>query len=136
MTTKLDDNAIETKLTALNELVVDGDSWIREGDAITKTFSFKSFIRAFGWLAIFLLHVVLVIGPLSRINRNFLIVLYNRRHLGVTMFLVGLVHGIFSILQFHSLGNSCKSNCYQRLFLERPSSRVRYCRLPPSLSKQ
>ena len=41
MTTKLDDNAIAAKLTALNELVVDGDSWVREGDAITKTFSFK-----------------------------------------------------------------------------------------------
>ncbi len=63
------------------------------------------FIRAFGWLAIFLLHVVLVIGPLSRIDRRFLIILYNRRHLGVTMFLMGAIHGIFSILNFHSLSN-------------------------------
>lgn len=62
-------------------------------------------IRAFGILAFFLLHVILVIGPLCRLNRKFLPLLYNRRHLGVTMFLIGLVHGTFSILQFHSLGN-------------------------------
>ena len=51
MTTKLDDAAIESKLITLNELVVDGDKWVRDGDAITKTFSFKSFIRAFGWMS-------------------------------------------------------------------------------------
>lgn len=51
MTTKLDDAAIESKLTTLNELVVDDEKWIRDGDAITKTFSFKSFIRAFGWMS-------------------------------------------------------------------------------------
>jgi 4a-hydroxytetrahydrobiopterin dehydratase len=51
MTTKLDDVAIESKLTTLNDLVVDGDKWVRDGDAITKTFSFKSFIRAFGWMS-------------------------------------------------------------------------------------
>lgn len=64
------------------------------------------FIRAFGWLAIFLLHVILISGPLARINRTFLIVLYNRRHLGVTMFVMGATHGIFSILNFHSLSDT------------------------------
>lgn len=62
-------------------------------------------IRSTSTLALLLLHVILSIGPLSRINRKFLPLLYNRRHLGVTMFTVGAVHGIFSILQFHSLGN-------------------------------
>ena len=62
-------------------------------------------IRSFGWLSILLLHIILVIGPLSRLNPRFNIVLYNRRHLGVSMFLIGLIHGIFSIIQFHSLGN-------------------------------
>ena len=62
-------------------------------------------IRAFGILAFFLLHVILIIGPLSRLNAAFLPILYNRRHLGVTMFLTALVHGSFSIVQFHSLGN-------------------------------
>ena len=62
-------------------------------------------IRSFGWLAILLLHVILSIGPLARINSRFNIVLYNRRHLGVIMFLMGLIHGGFSIMQFHSLGD-------------------------------
>jgi cytochrome bd-type quinol oxidase subunit 2 len=38
-------------------------------------------IRSFGTLALIMLHVILSIGPLSRINRKFLILLYNRRHL-------------------------------------------------------
>lgn len=63
------------------------------------------FIRAFGLLALILLHLILVIGPLSRINSYYLIILYNRRHLGVTMFLMAAIHGVFSILNFHSLGN-------------------------------
>ncbi len=52
-----------------------------------------------------MLHIILSIGPLCRINRQFLPLLYNRRHLGVTMFLVALTHGIFNIIQFHALGN-------------------------------
>ncbi len=63
-------------------------------------------IRAFGLLALLLLHVILVIGPLSRIDKRFLILLYNRRHLGVTMFLMASVHGGFSIMNFHRLGNT------------------------------
>lgn len=62
-------------------------------------------IRATATLALLLLHIILMIGPLTRLNSRFLPLLYNRRHLGVTMFLVALVHGVFSILQFHSLGN-------------------------------
>ncbi|MBX7108968.1 MAG: ferric reductase-like transmembrane domain-containing protein [Chitinophagales bacterium] len=62
-------------------------------------------IRATGTLALLLLHIILSIGPLARIDKRFLILLYNRRHLGVSMFLIALVHGIFSLLQFHSLGN-------------------------------
>lgn len=62
-------------------------------------------IRATATLAILLLHIILSIGPLARLNRQFLPLLYNRRHLGVTMFLIAAVHGSFSIIQFHSLGN-------------------------------
>jgi DMSO/TMAO reductase YedYZ heme-binding membrane subunit/nitrite reductase/ring-hydroxylating ferredoxin subunit len=65
-----------------------------------------SIIRATSTLAIILLHIILVIGPLTRINVHFLPLLYNRRHLGVTMFLVALIHGAFSIIQFHTLGNT------------------------------
>jgi len=63
-------------------------------------------IRGFGTLALVLLHVILCIGPLCRLNRRFLPLLYNRRHLGVAMFLVALVHGVFSIIQFHALGDT------------------------------
>ena len=63
-------------------------------------------IRATGTLAFLMLHVILVIGPLSRINNRFLPLLYNRRHLGVTMFIVALVHGIFNLFQFHASGDT------------------------------
>ena len=62
-------------------------------------------IRSSATLAVLLLHVILAIGPLCRINKKFLPLLYNRRHLGVTMFIIALVHSSFSLLQFHSLGN-------------------------------
>ena len=62
-------------------------------------------IRSTATLAILLLHIILAIGPLARINPVFLPLLYNRRHLGVTMFIVAAVHGLFSIIQFHALGN-------------------------------
>lgn len=62
-------------------------------------------IRSTSTLAVLLLHVILSIGPLARLNKKFLPLLYNRRHLGVTMFCVAAVHGLFSVMQFHSLGN-------------------------------
>jgi len=71
-------------------------------------------IRSFGWLAILLLHIILIIGPLARLNPKFNIILYNRRHLGVTMFFMGSIHGGFSIMQFHSLGNM---NAFRSIFL-------------------
>jgi len=62
-------------------------------------------IRAAGSAAFLLLHVVLCIGPLCRLDSRFLPLLYNRRHLGIVTFLLGAVHGIFAIIQFHSLGD-------------------------------
>ena len=62
-------------------------------------------IRAFGTAALLLLHLVLSIGPLCRLHPRFLPLLYNRRHLGVTTFLLGLAHGAFAVVQFHALGN-------------------------------
>ena len=62
-------------------------------------------IRALGTAALLLLHVILSIGPLCRLDPRFLPLLYNRRHLGVTMFVLALAHGIFSIIQFHALGD-------------------------------
>src|SRR5262249_6164215 len=50
-------------------------------------------------------HVILAIGPLCRLDRRFLPLLYNRRHLGVTMFVLAFAHGTFSLFQFHALGD-------------------------------
>ncbi|NUO78564.1 ferric reductase-like transmembrane domain-containing protein [candidate division KSB1 bacterium] len=62
-------------------------------------------IRALGTCALVLLHVILIIGPLCRLDERFLPLLYNRRHMGVTMFVLALAHGAFAIFQFHALGN-------------------------------
>ncbi|MGA2053020.1 MAG: Rieske 2Fe-2S domain-containing protein [Opitutales bacterium] len=62
-------------------------------------------IRLTAISALVLLHVILAIGPLARLDARFLPLLYNRRHLGVTMFLLGLVHGTFAIIQFNAGGD-------------------------------
>ncbi len=62
-------------------------------------------IRASSLVAVVLLHFILMIGPLARLNRAYLPLLYNRRHMGVSMFLFAAIHSIFSIIQFHSLGD-------------------------------
>jgi nitrite reductase/ring-hydroxylating ferredoxin subunit/DMSO/TMAO reductase YedYZ heme-binding membrane subunit len=50
-------------------------------------------IRATGSCAFLMLTVILSIGPLARLNRKFLPLLYNRRHFGVLTFLIALTHG-------------------------------------------
>ena len=62
-------------------------------------------IRALGATAFLLLHVILCIGPLARLDARFLPLLYNRRHLGVLMFTLALAHGRFGLVQFHSAGD-------------------------------
>src|SRR5262245_11301099 len=62
-------------------------------------------IRGLGTAALLLLHVILCIGPLCRLDKRFLPLLYNRRHLGVTMFVLALAHGVFSLVQFHAFGD-------------------------------
>lgn len=62
-------------------------------------------IRSTSWTAMLLLHVILCIGPLARLDARFLPLLYNRRHLGVTMFFLALVHAALAVFQFHALGN-------------------------------
>lgn len=61
-------------------------------------------IRACGTGAFLLLHLILAIGPLCRLDRRYLPLLYNRRHLGVTMFLLAAAHGGLALFQFHALG--------------------------------
>lgn len=49
-------------------------------------------MRALAVCAIVLLHVILCIGPAARLSTRFAPLLYNRRHLGVVMFVVALAH--------------------------------------------
>src|SRR5574341_1559905 len=59
-------------------------------------------IRAFGAAAFVLLHVILCIGPLCRLSPKFLPLLYNRRHAGVTMCLLGLIHAALVVITYHA----------------------------------
>jgi sulfoxide reductase heme-binding subunit YedZ len=61
-------------------------------------------IRATATAAILLLFFTLSLGPLARLDRRFLPLLYNRRHLGVTTFLVALVHAMLAIGFYHGFG--------------------------------
>lgn len=63
-------------------------------------------IRGLGTCAFLMLHIILAIGPLARLDPRFLPLLYNRRHFGVAMFFVALSHGVFSLFQFHALGDT------------------------------
>src|SRR5262245_44441462 len=57
-------------------------------------------IRAFGTCAFLMLTIILSIGPLARLDRRFLPLLYNRRHFGVLTFLVALLHASFLVEWF------------------------------------
>ena len=59
-------------------------------------------IRTFGTAAFVLLHIIMCIGPLCRLNPKFLPLLYNRRHAGVTMFLLALIHAVMVVATYHA----------------------------------
>src|SRR5262245_52751378 len=63
-------------------------------------------LRAFAAAAFVLLHVILCIGPLCRLHRTFLPLLYNRRHAGVTMGLLGWIHATLAVLTYHAGGDT------------------------------
>ncbi len=62
-------------------------------------------IRAFGVAAFLLLHIILCIGPLCRLSPLFLPLLYNRRHAGVTMAILALIHSLLVVLTYHAGGD-------------------------------
>jgi nitrite reductase/ring-hydroxylating ferredoxin subunit/DMSO/TMAO reductase YedYZ heme-binding membrane subunit len=61
-------------------------------------------IRATGTLAFLQFSFVLIIGPLARLTPRFKPFLYNRRHLGVFTFVVGLAHGVLVLIWYHGFG--------------------------------
>ncbi len=62
-------------------------------------------LRAVGACAFALLTLILLVGPLARLSPRFLPLLYNRRHLGVTCFLLALAHGALVILWYHGFSD-------------------------------
>jgi len=76
-------------------------------------------MRAFGSAALILLHIILCIGPLCRWNPSFLPLLYNRRHAGVTMFILSLAHAVVVILTYHAGGDT---NLFLSIFKGSPLS--------------
>lgn len=63
-------------------------------------------MRATATCAFILLHFILLIGPLARLSPKFAPLLYNRRHLGVSMFSVAFVHSTVAIIFYHGWGDS------------------------------
>jgi len=48
---KYSDQQIQTALLKINEQLDKDQNWVITNDKLTKTFKFKSFIRAFGWMS-------------------------------------------------------------------------------------
>lgn len=65
-------------------------------------------MRAFGACAFLLLTLILCLGPLARLNRRFLPLVYNRRHLGVVMCVVGVFHANAVLGHYHAYSNISK----------------------------
>lgn len=62
-------------------------------------------LRATACAAFLLLHVILCIGPLCRLQPRFLPLLYNRRHAGVTMAILALIHAALALVTYHAGGD-------------------------------
>jgi nitrite reductase/ring-hydroxylating ferredoxin subunit/DMSO/TMAO reductase YedYZ heme-binding membrane subunit len=62
-------------------------------------------IRALGTCAFLMLTVILSIGPLTRLDRRFLPLLYNRRHFGVLTLLIASAH-VWYMLEWYAVQNN------------------------------
>jgi sulfoxide reductase heme-binding subunit YedZ len=81
--------------------VIGGGTWWLQPHVTAETL----ILRASGGTAWLLLHIVLSIGPLCRLDRRLLPLLYNRRHLGVMVFGFAALHGALALVQFHAFGD-------------------------------
>lgn len=62
-------------------------------------------LRACGTAALALLHLILAIGPLCRLDPRFLPLLYNRRHAGVALAILALAHAVLVLATYHAAGD-------------------------------
>lgn len=63
-------------------------------------------IRATGTLSFLLLSLILCLGPLARLSPRFKPWLFNRRHLGVTTFLIAMVHAGLVVMWYHGFSET------------------------------
>lgn len=77
----------------------------------------QALLRATGTLAFLLLTFILCIGPLARLTDRFKPFLYNRRHLGVTTFIIALIHAALVILWYHGFS---ETNALVSIFISNP----------------
>jgi nitrite reductase/ring-hydroxylating ferredoxin subunit/DMSO/TMAO reductase YedYZ heme-binding membrane subunit len=52
-----------------------------------------------------LLSLILCLGPLVRLDKRFLGLVYNRRHMGVVCFIVALIHALLVLLWYHGFSD-------------------------------
>jgi nitrite reductase/ring-hydroxylating ferredoxin subunit/DMSO/TMAO reductase YedYZ heme-binding membrane subunit len=81
-------------------------AWIDEPDDLPGWIDLR--IRACGTCAFIMLTIILSIGPLARLDRRFLPLLYNRRHFGVLTFLVAAVHA-WSMVEWFAVQDALPS---------------------------
>ena len=74
--------------------------------------------RAFGSCAFLMLSFILCIGPLARIDKRFLPLLYNRRHFGVMTAFVGITHATYIVNWYFAFS---KSDKYEALLFSNTS---------------
>jgi nitrite reductase/ring-hydroxylating ferredoxin subunit/DMSO/TMAO reductase YedYZ heme-binding membrane subunit len=74
--------------------------------------------RAFGACAFLMLSVILSLGPLARLDRRFLPLMYNRRHFGVMTVFVALTHAGYIVNWYFAFS---KSNKYEALLFSNTS---------------
>jgi len=74
--------------------------------------------RAFGSCAFFMLSFILCIGPLARLDRRFLPLLYNRRHFGVMTVFVAITHAGYILDWYFAFS---QSNKYEALLFANTS---------------
>ncbi len=75
-------------------------------------------MRAMAATAFGLLTLTLAIGPLARLSPRFTPLLYNRRHLGVTVFVFALLHAALAILWYHGFS---ATNAFVSLIATNPN---------------
>jgi sulfoxide reductase heme-binding subunit YedZ len=91
------DRTAGAAVLATMAIIAGGTAWLQP-QATAETIV----LRALGGTAFLLLHVILSIGPLCRLDTRLLPLLYNRRHLGVLMFTLAASHGGLALVQFHA----------------------------------